>query len=40
MNDVKHYVEHSMSAVKDELKKIIGKVDKKVGGPEDHLLEH
>jgi mannose-binding lectin 2 len=37
VNDVKHYVEHSMSAVKDELKKIIGKVDKKVGGQEDHL---
>lgn len=37
VNDVKHYVEHAMSAVKDELKKIIGKVDKKVGGQEDHL---
>ena len=37
INDVKHYVEHSLSAIKDELKKIIGKVDKKVEGQEDHM---
>jgi len=37
VSDVKHYVEHQMSAVKDELKKIIGKVDVKVGEQDKHL---
>ena len=40
VGDVKHYVEHQMSAVKDELKKIIGKVDAKVGAQDKHLSQN
>lgn len=39
VNDVKHYVEHQMSAVKDELKKVIGKVDERVSGNRKHANE-